>query len=98
MYDIPDSDTLALQARLKKKYKYPLSEEDQKYIVAIMNKYRRCQEQQQEQGRQENDYDYDYDYDAASRDHKLNYMQHSAGQLKKLAARYQLLDEEQRVV
>ena len=90
LYDIPDSDTLAEQSRLKKKYKYPLSEEEQKYIVAIMDKYRVTT--------RSTGTSTEYDYDAASRDHKLNYMQHSEGQLKKLAARYQLLDEEQRVV
>ena len=114
LYDIPDSDTLAEQSRLKKKYKYPLSEEEQRYIVTIMDKYRVVPVATTKSSTTERaaiaasssssstttttTEQYDYDYETASRDHKLNYMQHSEGQLKKLAARYQLLDEEQRVV
>lgn len=97
LYDIPDSDTLAEQSRLKKKYKYPISEEEQRYIVSIMKKYRRVADASGRDDEKETD-EYDYDYDAASRDHKLNYMHHSEGQLRKLAARYQLLDDDQKVV
>lgn len=78
LFDIPDSDQLDQQRKLKK-YKYPLKEDDQRYIVQILSTY-------------------GDDYGRAFRDIKLNYMQHTESQLRKLASRFLLLSEEQRVV
>uniref|UniRef100_A0A7S4AM78 Nucleolar protein 16 n=1 Tax=Pseudo-nitzschia australis TaxID=44445 RepID=A0A7S4AM78_9STRA len=75
LFDIPDSDQLGEE----KEKRYPINEEDQKYIAKCMSKY-------------------GDDYSKAFRDIKINYMQHTENQLRKLGARFLLLASDERVV
>jgi hypothetical protein len=76
LFDIPDSDELREQKRLRR---CPMEDEEQKYIAKCMSKY-------------------GDDYSKAFRDIKVNYMQHTETQLRKLGARFLLLNEHQRSV
>lgn len=74
LFDIPDSD--AFPKKSSDPGRLPVSIENQKYIVELLNKYGN-------------------NYTSMARDIKLNNMQHNENQLRKIGARFLLLNENQ---